>query len=47
MGHVPRQAGLVSPFIDDEIADKSDQEKDYNRLVSRLCELTGKPLSWD
>ena len=42
----------VSPFIDYEVADyevadKSDQEKDYNRLVSRLCELTGKSLSWE
>ena len=47
LGSVPGQAGSVSPFINYEVADKSDQEKDYNRLVSRFCELTGKSLNWE
>jgi len=37
----------VSPFIYYEFADESYQERDYKRLVSKLCELTGKPVNWD
>ncbi len=47
LGSVRGWSGAVAPFINYEVADESNQERDFNRLVSRLCELTGKPLSWD
>ena len=47
LGYVLKEAGPVPSFIDYELPDESDQEKDFNKLVSRFCELTGKPLSWD